>query len=81
VLATIDVDGIGAAWAPGVSATNPWGISADLALQLARTFGAHPAVACFDLMEYAPAQDRDGQTGRLLAFMVAAFIEGLAERG
>jgi formiminoglutamase len=80
VLATIDMDGIGAAWAPGVSALNPWGISADMAMQLAQIFGSHPSVAVFDLMEFAPAQDRDGQTGRLLAFLAAAFCEGLKAR-
>lgn len=80
ILATVDMDGIGAAWAPGVSATNPWGISADTALQLAHLFGANPSVACFDLMEFAPVHDRDSQTAKLLAFMVVAFLEGVMRR-
>jgi formiminoglutamase len=80
ILASFDVDSIGAAWASGVSALNPWGISADTAIQLARTFGRCPSVALFDLMEYSPAFDRDGRTGWLLAFLVAEFIQGLNER-
>ncbi len=80
ILATVDVDAIGAAWAPGVSAPNPWGLSADTVLQCARLFGASPAVACFDLMEFAPVHDHQGQTARLLAFLVAAFLEGVMQR-
>ena len=78
--ASFDVDSIGAAWASGVSALNPWGISSDTAIQLARAFGRCPSVALFDLMEYSPAFDRDGRTGWLLAFLVSEFIQGLNER-
>jgi formiminoglutamase len=80
ILASFDVDSIGAAWASGVSALNPWGISSDTAIQLARAFGRCPSVALFDLMEYAPAYDQDGRTGWLLAFLVSEFIQGLNER-
>ena len=77
---SFDLDVLDAAHAPGVSALNPWGISADTAIQLARAFGRCPSVALFDLMEYSPAFDRDGRTGWLLAFLVAEFIQGLNER-
>ena len=80
ILASYDVDSIGAAWASGVSALNPWGIASDTAIQLARAFGRCPAVALFALMEYSPAFDRDGHTGWLLVFLVAEFIQGLNER-
>ena len=80
ILASFDVDSIGAAWASGVSALNPWGISSDTALQLARAFGCCPSVAVFDIMEYSPAFDRDGRTGWLLGFLVSEFIQGLSER-
>lgn len=80
VLASFDVDCVGAAWASGVSALNPWGISSDTAIQLARMFGRCPAVDVFDLMEYAPAYDKDGRTGWLLAFLASEFILGLGER-
>jgi formimidoylglutamase len=80
VLATFDLDAIGAAWAPGVSAVNPWGIDAATAVALTRAFGRSPAVACFELMELCPPHDRDAQTARLAAFLIAAFLGGLAER-
>ena len=80
VLATLDLDALSAAHAPGVSALNPWGFDASTALALAKACGACPAVAAFDLMELAPPLDRDGQTAKLAAFLVAAFLEGLASR-
>jgi formiminoglutamase len=80
ILASFDVDSIGAAWASGVSALNPWGLTSDTAIQLARSFGRCPSVAIFDLMEFSPTYDRDGHTGWLLAFLVSEFIQGLNER-
>jgi formimidoylglutamase len=76
VLATVDLDAIGAPWAPGVSAVNPWGLSADTALSAVGQFAACPAVTCLDLMELAPELDPDGRTARLAAFLAAAFIAG-----
>ena len=80
VLATIDLDAIRAADAPGVSALAPWGLDAGAALAIAKACGACPAVAAFDLMELAPALDRDGQTAKLAATLAAAFLEGIASR-
>ena len=80
VLATFDLDAISAAHAPGVSALAPWGLDASAALAIAKACGACPAVAAFDLMELAPPLDRDGQTAKLAAFLVAAFLEGAASR-
>lgn len=80
VLATFDLDALQAAHAPGVSALNPWGLDASAALAIAKACGASPAVAAFDLMELAPPLDRDGQTAKLAAFLVAAFLEGAASR-
>ena len=75
VLATFDLDAIRAADAPGVSALAPWGLDASTALAIAKACGACPA---FDLMELAPPLDRDGQTAKLAAFLVAAFLEDAA---
>jgi arginase family enzyme len=80
VLATFDLDAFTAAAIPGVSAPNPWGLSADLGLQLARAFGRSPAVGMLDLMELAPAQDPSGRSARMAAFLVGAFLQGLAQR-
>jgi arginase family enzyme len=80
VLATVDLDAFAAAALPGVSAPNPWGLSLDLGLRLARRFGAEPAVAAFDLMELAPPLDPGGLSARAAAFLAAAFLQGLAAR-
>ena len=80
VLATFDLDAFSASVLPGVSAPNPWGLSLDLGLQLARRFGAAPTVAVFDLMELAPPLDPTGLSARAAAFLAAAFLQGLAQR-
>lgn len=80
MLATFDLDAFSAAVVPGVSAPNPWGLSLDLGLRLARRFGASPSVAVFDLMELAPPLDPSGLSARSAAFLAAAFLQGLAER-
>ncbi len=80
VLATIDLDAFTAAAIPGVSAPNPWGLSADLGLQLARAFGRSPSVAVLDLMELAPPQDPTGRSARMAAFLAGAFLQGLELR-
>ncbi|GLH73516.1 formimidoylglutamase [Geothrix limicola] len=80
VLATFDLDAFTATHAPGVSAVNPWGLSADAGLALAQAFGASPGVACLDLMELAPPLDPDGRTSKLAAFLAAAFLEASLRR-
>ena len=80
VLATFDLDVFSAAHAPGVSAVNPWGLSADAGLAMAQAFGACPSVVCLDLMELAPALDPDGRTSKLAAFLAAAFLEASLRR-
>lgn len=81
VLATVDLDAFSAAALPGVSAPNPWGLSADLGLQLVRAFGECSAVVLLDLMELAPPLDPTGLSARLAAFLVGAFLQGLQRRG
>lgn len=78
VLATFDLDAFSAAAVPGVSALNPWGLSADAGMALARRFGAEASVACLDFMELAPPLDPDGRSARFAAFLAAAFLEARA---
>ena len=80
VLASFDLDVFSAAALPGVSAPNPWGLSADLGLQLALACGESPAVALLDLMELAPPLDPSGRSARLAAFLLAAFLQGHRRR-
>jgi arginase family enzyme len=80
VLATLDLDAFSAAALPGVSAPNPWGLSADLGLQLAKILGASPAIIMLDVMELAPPLDPSGRSARMAAFLLGAFLQGLQQR-
>ena len=80
VLATLDLDAFSAAALPGVSAPNPWGLSADLGLQVAQALGASPAVVMVDIMELAPPLDASGRSARMAAFLLGAFLQGLHRR-
>jgi formiminoglutamase len=80
-LATFDLDAVGAASAPGVSAPNPGGLPVEVWLRAARRMGASPAVRSLDVVELNPLFDPDGRTARLAALTVWYVLKGLAERG
>lgn len=79
-LATFDLDAVASAAAPGVSAPNPAGLSADLWLYAAYEMGRSPLVTSVDVVELNPAFDVDGRTARLAALTVWRFLNGLAAR-
>lgn len=67
---TIDLDGFSSAYAPGVSAASPMGLSPDFALQvLDITFGLGVPVA-LDIAELNPEYDRDESTAKLGALLL-----------
>lgn len=74
--ATLDIDAVRAADAPGVSATMSDGLaSADL-LRAARMLGEEPRCVALDIAEMNPAYDRDGITAKLAAHAVVRFVVG-----
>lgn len=77
---SLDMDVFDSAYAPGVSALNPCGLSPREVEPLVRTAGRLANVRCFDIMELNPEQDVDGRTARLAAHMFLSFLRGLAER-
>ena len=77
---TIDLDGIDASQAPGVSALNPMGLRVEHAVQAARLAGTRASVRHFDVMELSPPHDDRGRTARLAALLVLTFIAGFAGR-
>lgn len=77
---SIDLDGLDASVAPGVSAENPLGLRVEHAAELAEAAGAHPGVRHFDVMELCPAHDVDGRTARVAAYLLLAFVAGFARR-
>lgn len=77
---SIDLDGLDAAVAPGVSAKNPLGLRVEQAAELAELAGIRPEIRHFDLMELCPAHDVDGRTARVAAYLFLAFMAGFARR-
>jgi arginase family enzyme len=77
---SIDLDGLDAAAAPGVSARNPLGLRVEHAAELAELAGAHPQVRHFDLMELCPQRDVEERTARVAAYLFLAFMAGYARR-
>ena len=75
-----DLDVIDAAFAPGVSALNPCGMSPREIAPYIRSAGRCPAVACFDIMELSPPHDEHSRTARLAAHMLLQFLLGFSER-
>jgi len=80
VMATMDMDAVSQAEAPGVSAPNNLGISAEIWLKFAFDFGKNPAVRSFDICEVNPRFDRDDQTVKLAARTIWNFLLGLSFR-
>lgn len=77
---SLDLDVIDASAAPGVSATNPCGMSPERVARLAHAAGKDPRVVCFDIMELCPRNDHMERTARLAAHMFLVFLRGLSER-
>jgi formimidoylglutamase len=77
---SFDLDSIDGAFAPGVSAVNPAGLTPRESAIIVRAAGADPRVRHFDLMELNPAQDGDGRTARVAAFLFLNFVSAFAGR-
>lgn len=77
---SLDLDVLDAAYAPGVSAMNPCGLTPQQVASLVRAAGRSPLVRCFDIMELCPTHDEGGRTARLAARMLLEFLRGFAER-
>jgi formiminoglutamase len=80
IMATMDMDVVCQADAPGVSAPNASGIAKEDWLQIAFELGKNPNVSSFDLCEVNPLLDRDDQTSRLAALTIWNFLLGLSLR-
>lgn len=80
LFASLDLDVLDAAHAPGVSALNPAGWTVREAEAWVRACGASRSVRCFDLMELNPAHDHDGRTARVAAHLFLSFLAGFATR-
>jgi arginase family enzyme len=77
---SFDMDVLDAAYAPGVSALNPAGMTPGVAAAWCFAAGANPDVVCFDLMEFNPQFDPDGRTARVAAHLLLSFLRGFTRR-
>ena len=78
---SLDLDVLDSAYAPGVSAKNPCGLSPWEVGDMIEAAGASAGVRCFDIMELNPVYDVDGRTARVAAHMFLRFLRGFARRG
>jgi formimidoylglutamase len=77
---SVDLDGLDATVAPGVSAPNPMGLLTRHAATLCEAAGAAAGVRHFDIMELSPPHDDAGRTARVAAFLMLSFLAGFEAR-
>ncbi|MBU6413250.1 MAG: formimidoylglutamase [Planctomycetes bacterium] len=77
---SFDLDCLDASIAPGVSATNPLGLSMLEVSAHVQRLGSLKRVKCFDLMELNPEFDDSGRTARLAAHLFLEFLRGVSDR-
>ena len=76
---TIDLDGFSAAYAPGVSAPHPIGLSVDVVLPLLNFILQSKKVVSVDFAELNPKYDIDNRTAQLAAYLAMKVMEYGAE--
>lgn len=69
-----------AAHAPGVSAPQPFGLNPELVLEMMRCLALCGCVAGLDVAEVSPRFDQDNRTAHLVAVLLFAWVNALAER-
>lgn len=80
VMFTLCTDVLNAAFAPGVSAPSPFGLTPMIVRTLIRTVASHKKTLSFDICEVNPSVDENGRTVKLGAYLVneaiMAFLGG-----
>ncbi len=71
---SIDLDVLSAAYAPGVSAPSPWGISPDFMLEVIDRVKDSGKLLSVDIAEFNPQYDLDGRTARLSAQLIQQIL-------
>lgn len=80
VMLTLCTDVLNAAFAPGVSAPSPFGLTPMIVRTIIRTVASHKKTLSFDICEVNPAVDENGRTVKLGAYLtneaIVAFLGG-----
>ncbi len=79
VYVSLDMDVFAAAYAPGVSATQPLGLTPWQVIPHVRKLARSGRVVSCDVVELSPEYDRDDITAQLAAGLIAEYIHGLAQ--
>ncbi len=79
VYLTICSDVFNAAFAPGVSATQPFGMHPETVLRFLKKIFKSKKVIGFDIAEVSPRFDHDNRTAKLGAVLIYALINVLME--
>ncbi|MFC4409695.1 formimidoylglutamase [Chungangia koreensis] len=80
VLFTLCMDVLNAAFAPGVSATSPFGLHPATVRNIIRKIATSPKTLSFDICEVNPSVDENGRTVKLGAYFVNEAIASFFER-
>ena len=80
IAVSVDIDAVRSTDAPGASASNPNGLSAQDLEKVAHLAGRTERVRFFDIMETSPPLDVDGRTSALAAAVLFWFLKGFGER-
>ena len=78
--ASVDVNSIRQADAPGGTYPSPNGLTGEEVCQISRYAGLSPLLRCFGLFNLRPDSDRDSQTAQLAAQAIWYFMEGVLQR-
>lgn len=76
---TICSDVFSSAFAPGVSAPQPFGLSPDVVVRFVKEIITYKKVISFDIAEVSPRFDHDNQTSKLAAVIIYAAINTYVE--
>jgi formiminoglutamase len=77
IMLTLCTDVLNAAFAPGVSAPSPFGLTPMMVRSLIRTVAGHKKTLSFDICEVNPSLDENGRTVKLGAYLTNEAIMAL----
>ncbi|GLC88970.1 formimidoylglutamase [Lysinibacillus piscis] len=80
ILLTLCTDVLNAAFAPGVSATSPFGLDPTTVRTIIRQVASHPKAHSFDICEVNPLLDVNGQTVKLGAYFIYEALNQLVKK-
>jgi formimidoylglutamase len=80
IFLSVDLDSVAQAFAPGVSAPSPEGLTPEEVCLAAYLAGQSPKIRYLDIMELNPIFDQDNRTARLAVAILHAFFSGRVQR-